>query len=267
MLAMLATAGASLAADKSVRPALKLRGGLAGVDPKMAATVGSTLFGINGVVCGLAEGVATEGYGVKDASYNIQQMVKSLGFTFISFAVLAISLLKGVPFSAAFGWGCLPWLLLTISNILNGVPAKMGMPIAGQYLLLAINAASMYCGLTDTAMPLAAKLNAGWTLLNGVAFALVPKMGAKGWGLVEDDKFAAIFKNFGYSLVAMGTLIMSTATGVAVEQAVGYAMIPMLVSLLDGLYINKGFDTLNADKVPAYVWGAIMTTVIALTLS
>ena len=72
MLAMLATAGASLAADKSVRPALKLRGGLAGVDPKMAATVGSTLFGINGVVCGLAEGVATEGYGVKDASYNIR---------------------------------------------------------------------------------------------------------------------------------------------------------------------------------------------------
>jgi hypothetical protein len=266
LLAALSTTGA-LKLDKAVRPVLKLRGGLAGVDPALAATVGSTLFGINGVVCGLAEGVAAEGYGLTDPSYNIQQMVKSLGYTFASFAVLALSLLKGVPFGSAFGWSVVPWLLLTVSNILNGVPAKMGMPAAGQFVLLAINTASCYCGMTGTAMPLAAKLNAGWTMLNGVMFALMPKMGAKAWGLEEDDKFCAIFKNFGYSLVAMGTLIMATATGVDVSTAVGYGMIPMIASLADGLFVTKGFDTLNADKVPAYVWGVIMATVAALTLA
>ena len=51
---------------------------------------------------------------------------QSLGYTFAGIAILALAMLKGVPFSTAFGWSNLPWLLLSLDNIWNGTAEKMG---------------------------------------------------------------------------------------------------------------------------------------------
>ena len=59
----------------ALRPALKLRGGLAGVDASTAATVGAWLGTVNGVYCGIAEGPACEAYGVDNPSFNMLQIV------------------------------------------------------------------------------------------------------------------------------------------------------------------------------------------------
>ena len=125
-----------------------------------------------------------------------------------------------------------------------------------------------------------ARFNINQALITGVdtfTFLLLEAYGLRKLEALFAVLIATLSFSFGYMFYAHQTdtleIVRDTVIpgieggNAAVEQAVGYAMIPMLVSLLDGLYINKGFDTLNADKVPAYVWGAIMTTVIALTLS
>lgn len=131
--------------------------------------MGATLTCLNGLYCGIAPGPASEAYGLKDASFEIVQMIKvaslpsqhspasprsvtsrslrrtltrrlsllhiacpirissqSLGYTFAGIAILALAMLKGVPFSTAFGWSNLPWLLLSLDNIWNGTAEKMG---------------------------------------------------------------------------------------------------------------------------------------------
>lgn len=253
--------------DSSLRPALKLRGGLAGIDASAAATVGTWLGTINGVYCGIAEGPACEAYGVDNPSFNMLQIVKNLGYTFTSAGVLALCLMKGVAFNTAFAWSQLPWLLLSCSNLLNGVDVKMGIPKAGMYLLLAINAVCMYCGFTDSYMPLAATLYSAWGILNGVMFALAPSKGAEAWGVKGDAKFEAMFKNFGYALISNSVLTYFTGAGTEVATAVGYMYAVQMVSLLDGLFVSKTFDVVTSDKMPAYAWLVIQAAVIAGTLA
>lgn len=256
------------ASDVKLRPMMKLRGGVGPIEPAMAATVGSSLFALNGVYCGLAPLPACEAYGVKDASFNVEQMVKNLGYTAIGFAILAIGVLKGVPLNKAFGWANLPWVLLTLENIWNGVTTKMGIPAAGQYLLLAINAFGLYTGLTDTLMPNAAYGIAGWCALNGAFFALNPAAGASAWGLKNaDEMFLTMMKNFGYSLVGYATLLYLLTSGMDAPAAIGYAFIPNALSIIDGLFVSKGFIKMGSPPEPGYVWLAIMGAVIASTVA
>jgi hypothetical protein len=224
------------------------------------------LIGANGVYCGLAPGPACEAYGVKGASYTLEQMVKSVGFTQISAAIFGLMLLKGSPLAAALGWAQVPWILLVLQNLWNGVPGKMGMPDAGQYLLLVINSATAYCGFTDTSATLAATLSAGWQALNGIIFALAPGKGAEAWGIDADEKVTLMMKNFGYTLAQGALLIYAAASGTETTKAVGYSFLVMLASLVDMTFISGFFEAMGADKTPAAVWGAIQAAVVATTL-
>jgi hypothetical protein len=269
LLALGATTATELKHNNAnaLRPALKLRGGVGPVEPAMAATVGCSLFALNGVYCGLAPAPAAAAYGVGQTSFNLEQMIKNLGYTFIGFAILALGVLKGVSFNKAFGWSNLPWVLLTLENIWNGVTDKMGIPVAGQYLLLAINSFGLYAGLTDTLMPAAAVGISAWTALNGAFFALNPGAGASAWGLKDaDEKFLVMMKNFGYALFGYATLTYLLATGMDVSSAVGYAFIPNALSIIDGLFVSKGFLKMGSPPEPGYVWLAIMGAVIASTV-
>merc|ERR1719174_1138104 len=158
LLALGATAqAATLVKSTKAQPVLKLRGGLGGVDAGMVAKVGAGLTLANGAYCGLAPKPASEAYGLADADFNIIQMIKSLGYTCVSLALLAFLVINGTPVGTAIAWAQVPWIVLGLDNVWNGTAEQMGQPAFAPLLLLAINAATAYCGFTDTAMPLAAQ--------------------------------------------------------------------------------------------------------------
>jgi hypothetical protein len=171
-----------------------------------------------------------------------------------------------MPLGAALAWSQVPWLLLVLENLANGVPAKMGMPNAGQYLLLAINGATAYCGFSGTSVTTAATASAAWQALNGVIFALAPKKGAEAWGLDADEKVTLMMKNFGYSLAMGAALLYAVTSGTEIAKSIGYYFLGMMASLVDLTFISGFFDTMGADKGPAAVWGAIQAAVVAATL-
>jgi hypothetical protein len=254
---------ATVSAGPTARPAInRLRGGdLAGIPAATVAKVGATLVGINGVYVGLAPEPASKAYGLDSASFEMTEIIKNIGYTFASMAIAALVQLNGGSFANAFGWANVPWLLLTLGNLLDGTSAKMGIPAAGTYLLLAINAAGTYCGLTNTGMPLAALLNAVWCGFNGLFFALLPSKGLEAWGLASDSKTDAVFKNFGYALASFGVMTAALAKGADVTTAFAYSCIAFLVGLGDMLFVSKTFDALGSPKEPGYAWIAIMAAV------
>jgi hypothetical protein len=242
---------------------LKLRGGLAGVDTNTVATAATCITGLNAVYCALAPEPAAEAYGVKGASFNVVQMIKALGNTNLMVVVLAACLLKGVDTNTAIAWSQLPWIIGCLDAIFNGTGEKMGQPAFAQPLLLAISAATMYCGFTGTNMPLAGQLNAGWGLLNGVGAALVPDKLASAWGMSGDSAFNAMMKNFGFALCSASVLAYCVASGQPFIQSLGYAWAVLLVGLVDQKFVSKTFDDIGGDDGPLYAWMAISAAVTA----
>ena len=99
---------------------------------------------MNGLYCGLAPGPAAEAYGLPGpVDFKIVEIIKSMGYTFVSVAVLALSVLKGVPLNQAIMWSVVPWTLLSLDNLWNGTAKKMGQPEGAPLLLLAINIATI----------------------------------------------------------------------------------------------------------------------------
>ena len=221
----------------------------------------------NGAYCGLAPEPAAEAYGLKAPSFEITQMIKSLGYTFTGIAIFALSMLNGVSFANAFAWSNLPWILLSLDNIWNGTAKKMGQPAFAPLLLLAINVACFYCGITDTNVATAALGLSGWMTLNGALFALLPSKGLEAWGMSPEPKLNAMMKNMGYSLLSNAVMVYQVNSGTEIGAAFGQSFIVMIANLLDQLFVSKGFEALEADPIPAYVWLAIQAGVVACTLA
>ena len=100
--------------------------------------------------CGLAPEPAAAAYGVEKPDFLMTQMIKNLGYTFVGMSILSLLLLNGMGVGKAIAWSAIPWVLNSLSSVWNGDGKKMGMTENSEYLLLAINAAVMYCGFTDT---------------------------------------------------------------------------------------------------------------------
>lgn len=266
MLALVTNVLALVASKHSLQPALKLRGGLGGIDSAAVAKGASYLLVTNGVLCGLGPDKACEGYGLDTPSFTTAELVKSLGYVQGSMAILALTSLAGMPTPKAIAWASVPLLLQTIENLLNDVPAKMGMPAGGMVLLLAINAATAYCGFYGVGPEWVFKAYAAWSMANGAFFALSPKAGAKAWGIEATETEAAMMKNLGYMLVAWATLAGALLTDVPAVTGVGYAWVVALASIVDGAFISKTMDAMMSDLTPMYVWMAIQAAVIGGTL-
>ena len=179
MLALVTSTLALVASKHSLQPTLKLRGGLGSVDSAAVAKGASYLLVANGVLCGLGSDKACEGYGLEKPSFTTGEIVKSLGYVQGSMAILGLTTLAGMATPKAIAWSAVPLVLQTIENLLNDVPAKMGMPAGGMALLLAINSIAAYCGFNGVGPEWIFKAFTAWSMANGAFFALSPKAGAK----------------------------------------------------------------------------------------
>jgi hypothetical protein len=250
----------------SLRPALKLRGGLAGVDAKQVATAASWFLAANGAYFTLAPEPALKAYGAEDTSFIIQKIMHYSGTAFISTAVLSLVMLATDDANKAMGWSGLPWLIVTLSAILNGDSEKMGLPAFNQPFLLSLCAATMYCAFTGTGMPMVGKLYAGWCLLNGIGAVLAPSKFSAAWGLSSNDKVDAMMKGYGYNLVIYGVVAYLVLNGDSVVSAVGYGWAIALLNLIDGLFVTKHHVSLGVKTEPMYAWLIINAAIAAFTL-
>jgi len=267
LLAFLAVAaGLTVGRNDQIRPALKLRGGLNGVDGAQVAKYAGMLLVANGAYCNLAPEPACKAYGMEKPSFNVVQMVKSLGAVNLASGILALCVLNGVATNKAIGWAGLPWIIVTLDAIFNGSAEKMGQPAMAQPLLLVITAATMYCAFTNTNMPLAATLNSAWCLLNGLGAALAPAKLGEAWGMKGDAAFEGMLKNFGYQLSGYGVVQYFLANGGDHVQSLGYGWVAALISLIDMVFISKTVDALGVKPEAMYGWGAIQAGVVAATV-
>lgn len=266
MLALITSTLALVASKHSLQPTLKLRGGLGSVDSAAVAKGASYLLVANGVLCGLGSDKACEGYGLEKPSFTTGELVKSLGYVQVSMAILGLTTLAGMATPKAIAWSTVPLVLQTIENLLNDVPAKMGMPAGGMALLLAINSIAAYCGFNGVGPEWIFKAFTAWSMANGAFFALSPKAGAKAWGIDVTVTEQAMMKNFGYMLVAWATTAGALLTDVPAVTAVGYGWVVALASIVDGAFVSKTAAAMMKDLTPMYVWMAIQAAVIGCTL-
>ena len=63
-----------------------------------------------------------------------------------------------------------------------------------------------------------------------------------------DSKLAAMMKNFGFSLAAYATLAGSVVCGADAAKSLGYAYAVFLMSVIDGLFISKGFEEISSSS-------------------
>jgi len=268
LLAFAAAASAATlkpAPSANLKPVLALRGGLGGVDAGSAATWAARIYLANGIYTSTAPGPACEGYGMTGASALTTMLMQSSGFSALSCGILSLCVMAGVDLNVAFGWAQLVWAYQNLNDLLNNNAEKYGMPVSGVYLLGAISAAGTYCGFTNTAMPLAMKLLAGWTGLNGVIMALAPDMAREMWGVKAMDKTETMMlRGFGYTLCGEAILGYSLATGVDTATAVGRSLIPLALNCVDGLFVGKAFA--DFPPGPAYAWLAVTAGLIGTTL-
>ena len=58
--------------------------------------------------------------------------------------------------------------------------------------------------------------------------------------------------------MALSTLLGSVAIGLDVTKAIGYSILPLLVSLADGFFFSKSMEVMGVPPDPVAAWAVIM---------
>ena len=265
--------GSEAAMLKKPTPAvMKLRGGLAGLDPTQVATAAAYLSAVNAGVMSLAPEKAAEMYGIKDPSPVMVQMAEWTGGIMLMIAITSLMAIGGGDFTNALAWGSVPSLIQNVQGLLKGTAGKLGFGTAAQYMPALVSAV-LTAGLFGKAGPLdsalALKITAGWQLANGLGcyFVTEPFMGA--WeGPAMTSVELAFAKFFGSVMACSGVFVSSVAfLETDTLTAIGYTWAAFLATGLDGLFISKTIEKMGADPTGGYVWSAIQAVVAGAILA
>jgi hypothetical protein len=264
VLALTATAVSAKQLPRLPTKALRVRGG-AILPAEPVATFGAAVSSINGAMVALAPGKTCEMYGLPNSPLT-EWIVENAGHVLAGTATMMWCALNGMSPEKTVAFGVIPSLLVTAKNILNEVPQKFGMPVAGQFLLAAINTATMYACFTGADWSgNAIKGYIAWGLFNGLFFAAAPEAGLKAWGLTgcaDADYF--MMENFGYFIIAQAVFMTSFCIkDVSAMKSLAYSFAPMAFSLVKSNFITGDADKFGMVKGPQYAWMAIIATIVA----
>ena len=104
--------------------ALRLRGGLADVDPTMVANGALALTGLNAAVIALSPAKAGEIYEVSLSGAD-EAIVKYMGLTLLGQAMMVYYSMQGESAATAIGYSILPQLIGNLQGNLNDEPGKL----------------------------------------------------------------------------------------------------------------------------------------------
>ena len=196
---------------------------------------------------------------LKKLSPQALYLQKFIGSVCLSWCVLAWCLLSGAQPTSAMGWSLVPALATVADTLLNDLPGKLGMlDLKGQYfnaVLLPAVATAFFKNYNayDVGIFLAA-----FGFINGVLFAAASETWATFWGVPVNKELTFFTKNLGFTLMALSTLLGSVAIGLDVTKAIGYSILPLLVSLADGFFFSKSMEVMGVPPDPVAAWAVIM---------
>ena len=170
---MLAITLAASASAIELKPVMKLRGGLAGVDPATAASAALSLSAVNSAYVALAPEPACQAYGMSAPTLMQTWIVENMGFLLVGLTLAGFKALAGEAAAKCTAYGLIPPLVGVVKGLLNGVAGKVGVPETGNYLnggIMLASIVSLLGGYGDS--DLIMKVVAGWWLLNGIGMFL-----------------------------------------------------------------------------------------------
>lgn len=261
LVALLAVNGALLKKPDSLKPALALRGGLAGVEPEMAVKVASALMGTNAAVMYLAPEKAGEMYGMpqKNITPLASFFCEVSGAIFLTMAIAAwLSVANGMDLPTAIAWGNVPSCVQALGMLLNDKAGELGFGALSKWAPTVMNVAftaALFGKLgvdTDTAL----KVWAAWGLLNGAGAYLAPDKFMEAWDAsLAGGAEAAMAKFFGQVILCTSVLPAAVAFGgSSVLEGVAYAFAAFAITDVDALFIGKNFEAMGADQAGGIVW-------------
>jgi hypothetical protein len=267
LLLLVASASALTVKKPAATPVLKLRGGLAGVDPDMVAKGVLALYAVNSAYVTLAPEPCADAYGMKSPTGLQVAFIENMGFLLTGMTIAGFMAMNGVDASKCLAAALIPTIISTAKWLLNGTGKKLGVPDTGNYLngvIMAAIIASVYTGTGDPALVL--KVASGWWALNGIVAAVMPDKLAGAYGLESVDKaltglmqsFGAFLTNFAVFFASYGVLGNSAAKSIGLSSVAG-----ALVQL-DQMYGRKLGAEL--DQGPQLFWLAVNAAVVAFTV-
>lgn len=185
----------------------------------------------------------------------------------------ACLLFVGSSVNTAVGSGL---LLSTISigkAILTGESKKVGLPVVGLYIAGIINTV-VACSLlrnVNVATDLI-KYFSLWSGVNGLGLMVMPLTVNSIWGFVPPDvreeRAIAFFNRFlGGTILSASVFCASLAFGVDAAKAIGYGLIPALVSTLVTNFVTKEVQAVGLIQGPQFISIAMIAAfIIALIL-
>lgn len=264
--ALLYSSSLALAPSSKVAPMLKLRGGLAGVNPDTVASGLLTLASVNSAYVTLAPEPAAKAYGMSGTDLLQTLMIENMGFLLVGLSIGGWMALKGASAAQVVAVANIPTLINIVKWLLNGSAAKVGMPNTGNYLNGAIMIAtisSLLGGYGDAGMVINAI--AGWWAFNGVIAMAMPDKLAGAYGLAEMDKdTTGLLQSFGSFMVNMAVFAYLFGSGQPAAKAIGLSFIPGTIVQLDQMFGRK-MGVAELDPAPQYFWMLVNLAGIAFT--
>ena len=268
LIAMLAVAGVS---GKHFSPtfstkALKIRGGAGPLDPTATAKAYALAAGAQSTITLLGPDKALGAYGLPTNEPATTLLVIQASAVIINTVVLIGSrLLKELSFHDAIGYSCVPYVLLTVHNLMNGKLKRVGKPNICGLLLIALNSWTAYAAFTgaDYADTLI-KLYGYNSALNAAILFLAPATALKMW-MINGSSEATIFitKELGAALAAHAAVVLLPND---LLKAVGICAVAFFVHFLDAMFIRKELVNLKVSFGMLYPWLLFMAVVAGTLL-
>ena len=249
--------------------ALRLRGGLADVDPTMVANGALALQGLNAAVVALSPAKAGEIYEVSLSGAD-EAIVKYMGLTLLGQAMMIYYSMQGESAATAIGYSILPQLIGNLQGNLNDEPGKLfGQEGPAKYINIVL-AAFMAHTLLGSPLPLpqvdsgtAINAYAAWGALNGLGMYFATDKLMEAWGASGAKLQKNFLKSFGGFLTISSLTAYMLNSGEDAIKTLGYASALTLATQIDGSYISKDAP---GSEAAANFWMAITAGIVGFTL-
>jgi len=251
------------------KQALSIRGGAGPLDPALTAKVLLGTCAVQGSYAHLAPNKNGELYGITADKLSTLITGCSGGLLLMLVITAYGALFTDMSTIKAIGAAQIPITVSNLRNILNGDSESSGCSMPGQWVNLSITSFAAYACLSGADYATTAvKALAVYIGLANTQCRFAPESALESWGVDSKDRSpAAIFeaKVLGHTGIVAAVLIGALISNVDAYKALGYSLIPSLLSLV--LFTASGdYEKIGIDAAKVYPWIALVA-VAMVTLS
>ena len=253
--------------------ALRLRGGLGGVDPTVVAKAATAISGVNAGVMYLSPSRAAQLYRATPSGL-LYWMMELLSAAMLQVTWGAWLALGGTEVHRAIAWGGVPTTVQALKHLLDvDERIDIGHRFVSKVIPLLINLflTSALFGHGVISPNLALQLTAVLNLLYGLMLRLTAEAVVRGANvpLPAEPPTAEIEMTRKFGLALLSSAVFCAAIsffGRGVHEALAYSMVVFMLGRLDGLFLSKGLERLGVAKTTTYGWLAVQVAVVAAIL-